>query len=417
MTNGHGAGRPRAAGVLAALLLAAGLSGARGAAAYELWVTDQSDTAKESGGILYVYDGAGLAANPAAAKPIATLDFGKEPGAYCQQRTGKAVRRPHMILFTKDQRYALLAFLSGHVLVLDAGTKQPVGCILAGANAHAAYPTPDQKLAIGANITEKKLFRIATDYGRGSFAFDPAKDVLDLAALQSAEQPDNAPICPITDASGRYAFVTLRGGGLLVVDVTATPMKVVASLGKDQIRPAGCGGIQVGQTMYINSGGGWPATPVAYDLYAIALDRLPGSVSARRIFAREGEFADSHGMVAIGRYLWSVDRAGNRIDVIDTRTNQRVNTLDLVGPLSDDPAPDLIDASPDGAFAFVTLRSPTPLTGNNPQAGNAKGSTPGIGVIRVSEEGRSGRLEGILRLANPQDGKDVADPHGLAVRK
>lgn len=32
--------------------------------AYEVWLADQSDTGKESGGYLYIYDGAQLAANP-----------------------------------------------------------------------------------------------------------------------------------------------------------------------------------------------------------------------------------------------------------------------------------------------------------------------------------------------------------------
>ncbi|MDE3041992.1 MAG: hypothetical protein KGJ82_15660, partial [Nitrospirota bacterium] len=46
-----------------------GIGGIAPASAYEVWLTDQSDTAKESGGFLYIYDGAALAANPAAAKP------------------------------------------------------------------------------------------------------------------------------------------------------------------------------------------------------------------------------------------------------------------------------------------------------------------------------------------------------------
>ncbi len=44
-------------------------------AAYEVWLTDQSDTGKESGGYLYIYDDAKLAADAAAAKPTQTIDF------------------------------------------------------------------------------------------------------------------------------------------------------------------------------------------------------------------------------------------------------------------------------------------------------------------------------------------------------
>ncbi|MCA9420636.1 MAG: hypothetical protein KC592_06450, partial [Nitrospira sp.] len=102
---------------------------------------------------------------------------------------------------------------------MDTASKKPSACISTGKNVHAAWPTPDQSMAIAANIAEKKLIRIWTNYQEGKFSYDPQKDVLDLQALESGERPDNAPICPITDATSTYAFVTLRGGGLLVVNV------------------------------------------------------------------------------------------------------------------------------------------------------------------------------------------------------
>ncbi len=239
--------------------------------AYEVWVTDQSDTAKESGGFLYVYDGAQLAADPAKAKPTLTIDAAKEINDLCQKSTQKNVRRPHMIFVTKDQKHALISFLSGHVLVMDTASKKPVACLSTGKNVHAAWPTPDQSMAIVANIAEKKLIRIWTDYQTGKFSYDPQKDVLDLQALESGERPDNAPICPITENTSTYAFVTLRGGGLLVVNVKETPMKVTTTLTNNDIHPAGCGGYQIGNTMYLNSGGGWPIAPLSYDVYAVGL--------------------------------------------------------------------------------------------------------------------------------------------------
>ncbi|HSB45927.1 MAG TPA: hypothetical protein VLD60_13010, partial [Nitrospira sp.] len=236
------------------------------ASAYEVWLTDQSDTGKETGGFLYIYDGAQLAANPTAAKPTQTIDFSGDIGKFCEEATKKAVRRPHMLFFNAKQDHAIISFLSGHVLFMDAATKKPDACLSMGKNVHAAWPTPDQKMAIAANIAEKKFIRIWTDYAAHKFSFDPEKDVMNLGTMESGERPDTAPICPITESSSRYAFVTLRGGGLLVVDVTATPMKVVATLDNNQVHPAGCGGIESGGTMYINSGGGWPIAPLSYDV-------------------------------------------------------------------------------------------------------------------------------------------------------
>ncbi len=387
------------------------------AQAYEVWLTDQSDTGKENGGFLYIYDGAQLAANPTSAKPTQTIDFSGEIGKFCEVATKKALRRPHMLFFNASQDHALISFLSGQVLVMDAATKKPEACLSMGKNVHAAWPTPNQKLAIAANIAEKKFIRIWTDYAAHKYTFDPDKDVLNLATLQGGERPDTAPICPTTESSSQYAFVTLRGGGLLVVDVTTTPLKVVATMDNTQIHPAGCGGIQSGGTMYINSGGGWPIAPLSYDIYALDISNLPTSISAKLVSQRDDKFADSHGMASVGRYVWSVDRAGNNIEIIDTLSNLSVSSVDLVTSANADPAPDLLDVAPDGQYVFVGLRGPNPLTGNDKNVNNAKGTIPGVGVIQVDAGGKIGHYKGQATITNRKDGKETADPHGIAVRK
>lgn len=240
---------------------------------------------------------------------------------------------------------------------------------------------------------------------------------MNLALLEGGERPDTSPICPITESSSRYAFVTLRGGGLLVFDVTTTPMSLVATLNNNEIHPAGCGGIQVGETMYVNSGGGWPVAPLSYDVYALDLSTLPKSVSAKLVSQRDDQFADSHGMAAVGRYVWSADRAGNNIEIIDTLSNLSVGSIDLVTDGNKDPAPDLLDNAPDDQYVFVGLRGPNPLTGNDKMAHNAKGTIPGVGVIHVDSAGKVGHYKGQAIVTNMKDGKETADPHGIAVRK
>ncbi len=394
-----------------------GIGGIAPASAYEVWLTDQSDTAKESGGFLHIYDGAALGANPATVKPAVTIDLSGEINTFCEAATKKPVRRPHMLFFNKDQSHVILSFLSGHVLFMDAKTHKPEACLSMGKNAHAAWPTPNQKMAIAANIIEKKFIRIWTDYAAHTFSFDPEKDVVNLALLEGGERPDTSPICPITEASSRYAFVTLRGGGLFVFDVTTTPMSLVATLNNNEIHPAGCGGIQVGETMYVNSGGGWPVAPLSYDVYALDLSTLPKSVSAKLVSQRDDQFADSHGMAAVGRYVWSADRAGNNIEIIDTVSNLSVGSIDIVTDGNKDPAPDLLDNAPDNQYVFVSLRGPTPLTGNDKMAHNAKGTIPGVGVLHVDGGGKVGHYKGQATVTNMIDGKETADPHGIAVRK
>ncbi len=397
--------------------LGAAFGGGALASAYEVWLTDQSDTGKESGGYLHIYDGAQLTANPASAKPTMTIDFAGDIGKFCEESTKKAVRRPHMLFFNKNQDHAIIAFLSGQVLFMDAATKKPDACLSMGKNVHAAWPTPDQKMAIVANIAEKKFIRIWTDYAAHKFSFDPEKDVVNLVAFEGGERPDTSPICPITESSSHYAFVTLRGGGLVTMDVTTTPMKAVAMLDSNQIHPAGCGGVQVGETLYINSGGGWPVAPLSYDVYALDLSGLPARVSAKLVSQRDDKFADSHGMIGVGRYVWSADRAGNNVEIIDTLSNFSVGSIDLVSEANQDPAPDLMDVAPDGQYVFVGLRGPNPLTGNDKGVQNAKGTVPGVGVIHVDAGGKVGHYKGQAVITNKKDDKETADTHGIAVRK
>lgn len=57
------------------------------------------------------------------------------------------------------------------------------------------------------------------------------------------------------------------------------------------------------------------------------------------------------------------------------------------------------------------------MTGNHPSVNNAKGSTPGVVVIKVNDEGRGGEIVGVARVSNHIGGIETADPHGIAVRK
>ncbi len=70
--------------------------------------------------------------------------------------------------------------------------------------------------------------------------------------------------------------------------------------------------------------------------------------------------------------------------------------------------------SPDGDYVFVSLRGPNPLSGD-PHA--STGSTPGLGVIRVAEQGMNGELEYVVPIHNlDADGVERADTHGIRVR-
>jgi DNA-binding beta-propeller fold protein YncE len=402
---------------------------------FEVWAIDQSDTSGDGGGTLYVYDGPSLEGQAASKATPEVIDLGGRARDLCLATTGTAPRRPHMLMFNTGQSHAILAFVAtGHVVFFDAARRNPVECIDVGVQAHAAFPSPDQTYVVVANQNGKLLQRISTDYAANAFALDNAA-TLDLATCVTPNgfpcedpvlRPDNAPICPVIDSTSRFTFVTLRGGGLFVVDSTATPMAIVAEYDKDTIHPNGCGGMETAGKMYVNSGGGTPANPLEADLYSFPMSGFsftpnpPNTPPPTVVFSHDDRgFVDSHGaaLTKHGRFLWVADRAANRIVVVDTKTDSVVNEIDLVGSKSDDPAPDLMGISPAGNRVFVSLRGPHPLTGNVPGVDNAVGSTPGVGVVRVVRGGADGVLQAIARITHVVDGEELADPHALGVRR
>lgn len=416
------------------MLVFAGRPAAADEAGYEVWVIDQSDTTPDGGGTLHIYPGDALGGQDAATAAHEVIDLGGEARSLCLAQTGTAPRRPHMLAFNAAQSHAILAFVAtGHVLFMDAAARMPIACLDVGAQAHAAFPAPDETYVVVANQNGKLLQRIHTDYATSTFTLDAAA-TLDLATCVTPNgalcqdpvlRPDNAPICPVIDATSTLTFVTLRGGGLFVVDSTTTPMAIVAEYDKVTVHPNGCGGVETAGKMYINSGGGTAANPLEANLYAFPVSgysTAPNPLNTPApilVFSHDDRgFVDSHGAVLTrqDRFLWVADRAANRIVVVDTASDSVVGEIDLVGPRSADPAPDLMAISPAGNRVFLTLRGPNPLTANVPGVNNAVGATPGLGIVRVEQGGRWGVLLAIAPITLVVEGVERADPHGLAVR-
>jgi hypothetical protein len=418
---------------------------APGKGGFEVWIADQSDTRKGFGGQLLIYEGSDLMGNAAAqATPVVRLDLGAETAALCLASTGRNPVRPHMILFNSGHTHAILSFVaSGHVVIFEAETRAPLACFettvgsTGTRQAHAAFAAPDGSFILIANQNGKRLERIDTNFATNTFVHNSAA-TLDLLTCTTPSgqlcehptlRPINWPICPIVDSSSRYGFVTLRGGGLFVVDARATPMRIVGEYDRAAVKGNGCGGVEVAGHMYINSGGspvnvssGDPHHPALYgfDVYRFPLTGYSALNAANTpapelLFSKSG-MSDSHGIAPSNqdRYLWVMDRHANVAEIIEVASGVWANTVDLAGQLSDDPAPDLIDAAPAGNRLFVALRGPMPLSGD---PHNATGSTPGLGIIQMTQAGRSGNLMAVVPMtnANQQPGQ-APDAHGLRVR-
>jgi len=410
-------------------------------AAHEVWLVDQSNSqGKLYGGAIYIYDGEALRTDAASAV-AERVDLGDAVAALCRATTGANPVRPHMLVFNSTETHAVLGFVaSGHVVFFDARTRQPVACFRteqgAGGSrqAHAVWPTPDDQYVLVANQNGKKFERIATNYADNWFAQQPAA-TLDLANCTTPSgaacqapglRPDNAPICPFVPSTGFPAYLSLRGGGMLAVDHRTMPMSIVAEYDAVQIPRDGCGFVEAKGWVYGNGGGGNAANLDGWFLYRVPVggrdiynpSRGPGLPEAEEIDHDERSQRDAHGVAKThgGKYVWFFDRLANVVEIFRADDGIYKQTVNIANPnLSVDPTPDLVGESPDGRFVYASLRGPNPLSGD-PHA--SLGTTPGLMVIEVMNDGRDLAVRGIARISNVDaGGVQRADGHGIRVRR
>jgi hypothetical protein len=408
---------------------------------YEVWLIDQSNTNGQTfGGTVYIFDGDDLTRHRrkgSTAAPARVIDLGGAVGALCLATTGANPVRPHMLAFNSTESHAVLTFVaSGHVVFFNARTREPVACLrtepgAAGARqAHAAWPTSDDRYVLVANQNGKKLERIFTDYSHNLFVQEPAA-TLDLAGCTTpsgapcedpALRPDNAPICPFTASDNGPAFVSLRGGGLFVVDWRTMPMSIVSEYDRSSVPPNGCGFIEAKGMVYANGGGATASNLDQFSVYRVPMDGhapggAPNTPAVDPLFNDEAEARDAHGVGVTKheRYVWVGDRAANVAEVFHAKSGARVRTVDLTSPFSADPTPDLIASSPDRHWFFISTRGPNPLSGD---PHSATGSTPGLLIVRLLGNGRTGEVFGLARISNiDAGGIERADAHGIGVRR
>lgn len=405
---------------------------------FEVWLVDQSNTNGFSfGGTIFIYNGTDLTTHrQRQVAPTDTINLGAGAASLCVAATGVAPVRPHMVVFNATHTHAALSFVaSGHVVFFNAQTRQPVACFRTevGADgarqAHAVWPTGDDQYLLVANQNGKKFERIRTDYANNQFVQEPAA-TLDLAGCttpnnlpcQSAElRPDNAPICPFIASDNGPAFVSLRGGGLFVIDWRTTPMSIVGEYDQAHVPANGCGFIEARGMVFGNGGGGTAHNLDQFSVYRLpmtgyAAANLPNTPSVELIFNDDAPERDAHGVGVSEheRYVWVFDRDANMAEVFESVTGARVTTIDLTSTLSTDPTPDLVAMSPDHQWFFVSTRGPNPLSGD---PHSSHGTDPGMLVVHVKQGGRTGEVTGLIGISNRDSaGVERADAHAIRVR-
>ena len=409
---------------------------------HEIWLLDQSNTnGLAYGGTLYIYDPEQVRHHARSASPE-RIDLGGETAALCFAETGAFPVRPHMLVFnTRGNTHAIMSFVAS--VTWCSSTPRPEGRVrcfrtevgAGGARqAHAIWPTLGDRYLLVANQNGKKFERIRTNYRHDEFEQE-TQATLDLANCTTPNgmpcqdpllRPDNAPICPFVPERGYPAYASLRGGGMLAFNPYTTPMSIVAEYDAATIPRDGCGFVEAKGWVYGNGGGGNVANPDGWFIYRVpgggprvyTPDNPPNLPIRQQIAHDDRAPRDAHGVAKTRdeKYVWFFDRAANVAEIYRTDTGRYVDTLNLADPkISLDPTPDLAGESPDGRFFYIAARGPLPLSGD-PHA--STGSTPGLLVLELLKQGRTGAVRGIAPITNKDAGGiERADAHGIRVRK
>ncbi len=404
----------------------AGEAGSSTGNGFEVWALDQSDTSSGGGGRLYIWKGADLSQDASKAKPE-IIDLAEAAkAANCS-----IARRPHMILpnHTTPPSHVIISNVgSGDIHFLDVKTRKIAGCVQGAGTAHAAAATLDNRIVLVADTAGERLHKIQTDYTTNTYTLvetllvgtDKVKTPLGTDAVK--------PICHEFTTDSQFAYVTLAGGGLLVVAVGtadgSTPMRVAHVYPKDKVPGIGCGAFRMPDGSMITNGEsgakGGDDFLYIFDTSKVSSGVFPDPVQIEL----PGE--DTHGVSLCtdeqGKlFALTAMRVSNEINIIDLQTHQVVKTLSMVRPFSPDPKPDLTDIR-EGKL-FVALRGPKPLTAigalENPQR------TPGVAVLSVDKTCQSFEWEAKDLASMSDKSRTIAlkngaqatasDPHGLVV--
>ena len=377
---------------------------------YEIWALDQGTD------LIYVYT------------PEETDDDSDEPAfelieeidvAGFEETADDAVV-PHMISFSSDYEYAAVACTAGaQTLVFRTEDHELVAAIDTGAGSHFSGFTPDDEYIVVDVIGEEKIVRVDANLDDEEFEIADEILVREDETIVGAGIESGSPICHSYDQSGRSIHTmgpSYHDGALVIVD--HDDFTVDAAFSGDEL-PTNCGTMPhpSEEKFYLTAG---LPTPTDDDGEPIEGEEGVGDyyvldTESDEIIVDGASTGgtDAHGFwfTTDGEELWVLNRETNDGVVIDPDTDDVIEEIEAYGPAqSEDSAerdsPDIMWASPDGAYMFVTLRGSNPVSGD-PHA--ATGVTPGFSVLDTD-------TKEILDVVVPDGDNEDSDFHGIGVR-
>ncbi|AXR77784.1 cell surface protein [Natrarchaeobaculum sulfurireducens] len=342
---------------------------------------------------------------------------------------------PHMMDFSSDYEYAAIACTAGGgqgagTLVFRTEDRELVGVIDTGPGSHmASFDPSDEYLHVDV-MGDRKIVRVDADLEDETFEVVDYIEIHESDVVAEAGIDSGEPICHQYDGHGRTLHTlgpSYHDGALVIVD--HDEFAVERAYSGDEL-PTNCGTMPhpTEDKFYLTAG--LPSDPDAeegtleyegvgdYYVYDTAEDEI-------LVDGESTDGIDAHGFwfTPDGEELWVLNRETNDGVIVDPETDEVIEEIDAYGEhQSDDPderdAPDIMWASPDGEYMFVTLRGPEPVSGD-PHA--ATGVIPGFSVLDV--ESRE-----IVDVIEPDpiadyDDEDLEDEsihtpdfHGIGVR-
>lgn len=336
---------------------------------------------------------------------------------------------PHMIDYSSEYEYAAIACTAGaRTLVFRTEDHELVADIDTGAGSHMAAFSPDDEYVHVDAIGESSIVRVDADLENEGFEVVDEIDLRENETVLEAGIESGDPICHQYAPDGRSLHTlgpSYHDGALVIVD--HEEFSVDRAIPHETL-PTNCGTMPqpAGDDFYLTAGLPSSDEEGVGEFYVYDTDADEVTVDGE---STEG--IDAHGFwfTPDGEELWVLNRETNDGIVVDPDTNEVVEEIDAFGPdVSEDPeqrdAPDIMWASPDGEYMFVTLRGPAPLSGD-PHA--STGVTPGISVLSVDDREIEDVIEphpidefedDHVELAqDPEEaGPRVPDFHGIGVR-
>lgn len=422
------------AGLFAVIILASMDFSIAQEPSYEVWALDQANTVGSGGGLIYIWNSNDLVRNARKATPEVIDLASAATAANCDIAT-----RPHMIWenYSNPPSHMILSnFASGDTFFMDIPTRQVVGCVSSEAaaegalNSHNSSATPDNRKVLVDTIGNPGrsgfLHEIMTDYDTNTYSLRRTLN-LGAATLPTGVSVTEAvgtelirPICHEFTEDSRFAYVTLAGGGLLVVDVNE--MAVKHAYPAVTVPGIGCGALRLKNERMLTNGesgeGGGDDFLYIFDTQGAVNGNFPDPVQIEL----PGE--DTHGMALCtardGRlFVATTMRVSNDLNFVDLQTNRVVRTIPLSRGFSRNPTPDISDTI--GNTMFVALRGAKPLSAITRED---LSRTPGLAKIQMNTNcnGISWGSKDIAPMVqNPNsvviDGTTVnaADPHGMVI--